>query len=127
MKYTKGREDYLEAIYVLRERKGSVRTKDIAIFLSVKLPSVSEVVQKLAVEGFVEHTPYGEVILTEKGKEIGEGTWNKHQLIFSFLRDVLKVGPADAFKEACLIEHTVSKKTLKKLEEFVKKFKEKLR
>ncbi len=125
MKYSKGREDYLEAIYVLSEKSGFARTKDIADFLSVKLPSVSEVVQKLAVEGFVEHTPYGEIILTEKGKEIGEGIWDKHQLIFSFLRDVLKVEPTDAFKEACLIEHTVSKETLKKLEEFVKEYREK--
>jgi DtxR family Mn-dependent transcriptional regulator len=121
MKRTKGVEDYLEAIYVVSKTKHNVRIKDIARFLSVKLPSVTEAVQRLLEEGFVEHTPYGEVLLTTKGKEIGRVTWDKHQLIYKLLKDVLHVSEGNAFKEACLIEHNISEETKGKIKDFIYK------
>lgn len=123
MKYTKGREDYLEAIYILSSKKGLVRTKDIATFLSVKLPSVTEVIQKLVQDGLVEHTPYGDVILTNKGRKVGKSTWDKHQAIYLFLKDILNVEEKEAFNEACLIEHSISESTIEKLEAFLKSLK----
>ena len=47
MSYTKSVEDYLEAMYVLEKTNGVIRVKDIADFLSVKLPSVTEIIKKL--------------------------------------------------------------------------------
>jgi len=67
MKYTKSVEDYLEAIYIPSEEKGFARVKDIAKFLNVKLPSVTEVLKRLQEDRLIEHLPYGEVRLTEKG------------------------------------------------------------
>jgi len=123
MKHTKGVEDYLEAIYVLSNEKGNVRVKDIADFLSVKLPSVTEAVQRLQEDSFVKHTPYGEVILTDKGSKIGSVTWDKHQLIYEFLKKVIGVSDAVAFKEACLIEHSISEETKGKIKDFMGKHK----
>lgn len=121
MKHTKGVEDYLEAIYVLASKKDVVRVKNIAEFLSVKLPSVTEAVKRLLEAGFVSHTPYGEVTLTKKGKEIGKVTWDKHQLIYEFLKDILGVSDAVAFKEACIIEHSISEETKAKIKDFIDK------
>lgn len=123
MKHTKGVEDYLEAIYVLSNEKENVRIKDIADFLSVKLPSVTEAIQRLQEEGLVQHTPYGEVILTNKGRKIGIITWDKHQLVYKFLRDVLGVSDSVAFKEACLIEHSISEETKGKIKDFIETYK----
>jgi DtxR family Mn-dependent transcriptional regulator len=125
MKHTKGVEDYLEAIYVLSNEKENVRIKDIADFLSVKLPSVTEAIQRLQEEGLVQHTPYGEVVLTNKGKNIGIITWDKHQLVYKFLRDVLGVSDSVAFKEACLIEHSISEETKGKIKDFIETYKKK--
>jgi DtxR family Mn-dependent transcriptional regulator len=125
MKHTKGVEDYLEAIYVLSNEKENVRIKDIADFLSVKLPSVTEAIQRLQEEGLVQHTPYGEVVLTNKGKKIGIITWDKHQLVYKFLKDVLGVSDSVAFKEACLIEHSISEETKGKIKDFIETYKKK--
>ncbi len=120
MRYSRGFEDYLEAIYVLSRKKKPVRTKDVAEMLSVKLPSVTEVVQKLALENLVQHLPYGEIVLTDKGKKVGKATWKKHRLILKFLIEILGVDESTAFNEACLIEHSLSRKTLSKLENLVR-------
>jgi|YelNatPaOPRAMG01_1025707.scaffolds.fasta_scaffold02816_4 DtxR family Mn-dependent transcriptional regulator len=123
MRIAKGIEDYLEAIYLLGLKSSSVRVKDIAQFLKVKPPSVTEALSRLAEEGLVEHTPYGEVQLTVKGKKTGMVTWGKHQLLFEFLRDVLGVSEEVAFKEACLLEHDISDETKGKIKEFLERLK----
>ncbi len=123
MKKTKGIEDYLEAIYVLSREKDGVKVSNIAKFLAVKLPSVTEAVDKLTKEGLVEHTNYGSVHLTEKGLAIGRETWDKHQILFTFLKDVLGVSEVSAFKEACLMEHAISSETRNKIKEYLKKIK----
>ncbi|MEF3244626.1 MAG: metal-dependent transcriptional regulator [Caldisericaceae bacterium] len=123
MKYSKNIEDYLEAIYVLSEDKGFTRVKDIAKFLNVKLPSVTEILKKLQEGGLVEHSPYGEVKLTEKGIYLGKEVWDKHKIIYSFLKNFINVKDEVAFKEACLVEHSLSKETIEKLKEFIKSLK----
>jgi len=121
--YSKSVEDYLEAIYVIGEEKGNVRIKDIAELLNVKLPSVTEIVKKMQEEGLLEHTPYGEIYLTEKGKSIGEKVWQKHKILYIFLKDYLGISDDVAFKEACLIEHSVSSDTIEKLKQFLENIK----
>ncbi len=121
MKETKSTEDYLEAIYVLSQNGKIVHVKDIAQFLSVKLPSVTEALRRFIKSGYIEHIPYGGVILKENGKKIGKETWGKHKLIFSLLKDVLGISEEVAFKEACLMEHYISAETEEKIKEFLKK------
>ncbi len=121
MKETKSIEDYLEAIYVLSREKKNVRVKDIAEFLSVKPPSVTGALKKLASRGYIEHSPYGIIVLKPKGIKTGKSVWEKHELIFTFLNKVLKVPKEKAFKEACLIEHCISNETKKKIERFLNK------
>ncbi|BAL81590.1 metal-dependent transcriptional regulator [Caldisericum exile] len=125
MQYTKSIEDYLEAIFVVREQKGYVRVKDIADLLNVKLPSVTEIIKKMQESGLIEHTPYGEIKLTEIGENVGRNVWQKHKALYEFLKDYLKVDDDTAFKEACLIEHSVSQDTIEKLKEFLKNLEEK--
>jgi len=123
MRNAKGVEDYLEAIYLLGLKSRPVRVKDIAQFLEVKPPSVTEALARLALEGLIEHSPYGEVQLTTQGRKTGRVTWRKHQLLFKFLREVLGVSKELAFKEACLLEHDISEETKGKIKEFLNKFK----
>ncbi len=121
MKRTKSTEDYLEAIYVLSQSKKPVRVKDVAEFLSVKPPSVTELIKNLVVGGYVIHTPYGGITLTKKGKKIGKAIWEKHKLIFTFLNKILGVSEEEAFKEACLIEHCISDETKERIKNFLNK------
>ena len=52
-------EDYLEAILILHQRNGSVRSIDIAEALSVSKPSVSVAMKNLRENGYIEmpHPP----------------------------------------------------------------------
>lgn len=120
-KTTKSIEDYLEAIYLIQQKKGTVRVRDVAECLSVKLPSVTGALKKLTQKGFVKHTLYGEIQLTESGKEIGMKTWEKHQLLYALLHEVFGISESTAYKEACLIEHIISQETENKIKQFIEK------
>ena len=47
-------EDYLEAILVLRQEKGSVRSIDVAQHLGFSKPSVSRAMSILRANGYIE-------------------------------------------------------------------------
>ena len=119
---TKSFEDYLEAIYLLEQEKGRVRVKDVAKSLDVKLPSVTEAVRKMSKTKLVEFERYGSIKLTKQGKLFAKEVYEKHRILFEFLHNVLGVDKATAMKDACEIEHSLSNTTLRKLKQFMKKW-----
>jgi len=108
-------EDYLEAIYIINLNKKVVRVKEVAEFLNVKNPSVVDAISKLAEKGFVTHEKYSYLNLTEKGVESAKGVYKKHGEIFEFLNKVLGMDIDTSEKDACGIEHYISRKTLDKI------------
>ncbi len=112
-------EEYLEAIY-RKEKKGeNATTKEIAKELNITEASVSEMLRKLAKNGFIEHTPYGHAILTVKGKEIGKNILRKHRIIEKFL--TLIGVKRKIHEEACKLEHVVSDDVEKRVRNVVLK------
>lgn len=111
-------EDYLEAIVALEIKKGSVRPTDIAKFLQVSTPSVSRAIKILQENGYITHIPYGEILLTDKGRKKGAQILHRHTFLTSFLVDIIKVDKEVAQKEACRMEHVLSEETMNKLKEF---------
>jgi len=112
-------EDYLEAIYNISKNKGVARTTDIAKALGVKPASVTEMLQKLSGRGYVVYSKYGGVTLTAKGKEIGIEVKRRHDVIKKLL-EFLQVPSDIAMRDACIMEHNLSKETIEQLEKFVK-------
>ena len=108
-------EDYLEAIYIINLNKKVVRVKEVAEFLNVKNPSVVDAISKLAEKGFVTHEKYGYLNLTEKGVKSAKGVYKKHGDIYKFLNKVLGMDNDTSEKDACGIEHYISRKTLDKI------------
>ena len=53
MKLHESGEDYLEAIFVLQQKKGMVRSVDVSQHLGVKKPSVCNAVSILEQGGFL--------------------------------------------------------------------------
>lgn len=111
-------EDYLEAIYTIENRKNYAKVKDIQLILGVGAPSVTEMLKKLAKDGFVNYEKYSGVTLTKKGKRIAKETREKHAIIQSFL-EILGVEEGVADEDACRIEHSVDDTTMEKLSAFV--------
>jgi len=114
-------EDYLEAIYLISQRTGVVRVKDVAEYLKVKEASVSEAVKRLVERGFLKHERYGELVLTEEGERAAREVYKRHQVLQQFFKEVLGVNEETAYRDACAIEHAISRETLQKLVEFVER------
>lgn len=113
-------EDYLETIYIFSLKKSSVRITDISLCLGISKPSVNRAVNTLKNKGLVSHEPYGDIILTESGRERGKLLYERRKLIEKFLTDVLKLTRDDAEKEACQLEHNISDSTVDKMADFMK-------
>lgn len=109
-------EEYLETIlYLIKKNNAPAKTKQIADELNVSPPSVTEMVQKLSNEGFVEYKPYYGVEFTEKGALEAARIKRKHQVLEKFLVDVLDVDTKIAHSEACELEHSVSDMVLERI------------
>jgi Mn-dependent DtxR family transcriptional regulator len=90
----KSGEDYLEAILVLQKKKGMVRSADVARHMDVSKPSVCHAVATLKKGGFLLMDGDHFLHLTDLGREVAEDT---------------------AERDACRIEHVVSKETFERL------------
>ena len=112
-------EGYLGAIYVLYTRQGHVRVTDVATFLGLSKPSVNRAINTLKNQNLLEHEYYGDLHLTPDGEKIAIDVWQRHALLRTFLTRHLGVEEAVAEKEACKIEHSVSKDTIEKLKQFM--------
>ncbi len=114
-------EDYLETIYLLCRQYGSARVKEIAEMLNVKSSSVSEAIGRLKRAGLVVHERYGRIALTNEGERLAKEIYKRHVELLNFLVNVLGVPQEIAERDACAIEHVISRTTLEKLLEFIEK------
>ncbi|MHB8105330.1 MAG: metal-dependent transcriptional regulator [Dehalococcoidales bacterium] len=104
-------DEYLEALYNLTRESEPVSTSAISKRLNIAPASVTEMMHKLAGEGYVNYSPYQGVTLTPKGYRLAEKMTRKHRLLERFLHDVLKIGNEKVHKEACEMEHALSDET----------------
>ena len=107
MKIQESAENYLETIYILNKRKGSVRSIDIAAELEFSKPSVSIAMKNLRENGFIEVDSDGFITLTDQGREIATRMYERHTLISKWLVQ-LGVDEHIAVEDACRIEHVLS-------------------
>lgn len=113
------KEEYLETIFDLTEKDGSAKTSDIAKQMNVKPASVTEMLGKLADEGFVEHKPYYGTTLTRKGRNHAKKIKRKHRLLERFLYDFLGIKKTRVHEQACRMEHTLSDEAADALDEMM--------
>jgi len=119
MRKKESREMYLEVIYNLEQKDKKVRSVDIAKALGFSKPSVSRAVGVLKGEGYITHTPYGSISLTDKGRAKAKRIYKAHRVITEFLVKTLSLTEAEAEADACRIEHVISDKSLDAMEELL--------
>ena len=119
MSKSESTEMYLETIYLLEKDHGHAHTVDVAKRLNVSKPSVTKAVNNLKEEGLVNKEAYGTINLTDKGKVISKRIYSKHKLITEYLYSSLGLSKSEAEKNACKMEHIVSDKMIKKIEEYL--------
>ena len=84
LKIQESAENYLEAILVLKNSKGVVRSIDIANELGFSKPSVSIAMKSLRENGYIAVTAEGSISLLPKGQEIAEKILERHLLFTNF-------------------------------------------
>mgnify|MGYP002860374510 CR=1 FL=1 len=104
-------EDYLEKMLMLREKKGYIKSIDIARELGVTKPSVSYAVKNLREDGYITMDKGGEIHLLEKGEKIAANILGRHRLLCSVL-EAIGVSEENAHTDACKIEHDLSDETI---------------
>ena len=107
-------EDYLEAILILRERQGSVRSIDIVHQLELTKPSVSVAMKRFRENGYIEMDADGFITLLPPGDEIAQRIYDRHKLLTKFLV-ALGVSEETAAADACKMEHDLSDETFEKI------------
>ena len=107
MNIHKSAEDYLEAMLMLKQERGYVRSIDVADKLGVTKPSVSYATKRLKESGYISFDPVGMIVLEASGLEIAERMLERHNLLTELLIG-LGVSPETARDDACKIEHDLS-------------------
>ncbi|NLJ16268.1 MAG: metal-dependent transcriptional regulator [Clostridiales bacterium] len=120
MRIQESGEDYLETILILKNRKGYVRSVDIANELGYSKPSVSRAMGILKEAGYITVESGGSICLTEKGQQKAEAVYERHLTITNYLHRVLDVPSDIAAKDACRIEHIISEETFDAIKNAVK-------
>ena len=121
MKIQESAENYLETIYVLSKKNGKVRSIDVANELCFSKASVSVAMKSFREAEFITVDDDGYICLTEKGLEIAERVYERHEIIAKALM-ALGVDKETAYEDACRIEHHISDTSVEKIKEhFAKK------
>ena len=95
-------EDYLEAMLMMRERHGYIRSIDIAEHLGVTKPSVTYATKRLKQNGFITMDRDGLITLTESGMEIADRIYTRHKTLTEFFMRI-GVDEKTAREDACKV------------------------
>lgn len=107
---TESTEMYLETIHVLALEKGAVRAVDIANKMGYSKPTISEWMNKLRKEGYIDPEQGRNIVLTEKGEAIASKIYERH-VVLTKLFESIGVSTETASEDACRVEHYISDET----------------
>ncbi len=114
MKIMRSAEDYLEAMLMMQEKHGYIRSIDIAAELNVTKPSVSYATKRLAENGYINKDSESAITLTDAGYEIASRIYERHKVL-TYLLLYLGVDEKHAREDACKIEHDLSVETFERI------------
>jgi DtxR family transcriptional regulator, Mn-dependent transcriptional regulator len=111
-------EEYLETIQALTEEGTQVIAARLAARLGRSAPSVSEMLDRLAAEGYVERSGR-HIALTKEGRKLADSVIRKHRLAERLLVDIIGLPWHKAHLEAGRWEHVISDEVEQRLVEIL--------
>lgn len=120
MRLQESGEMYIESIYVLSKKSGSVRSIDVCEHLGYSKPSVSRAMSLLKKGGFVVMDTDGYLTLTAAGLEVAEKMYQRHTILSELLMR-LGVSEKTACEDACKIEHHISEESFNAIKKHIEK------
>ena len=113
-------EDYLEAILVLQNQHSEVLSVDVARHMNFSKPSVCHAVKQLKGKGFLDVYEDGSLHLTEEGRKLAEGVYERHRFFTEYFME-MGVSAKQAEEDACKMEHIISEESFRALKMGLKK------
>ncbi len=113
------KENYLKALYTLHQKNTDISVSDLGQVLEVSKPSVSDMVKKLEVKGWVAYEKYKPLRLTELGEKVAALVIRKHRLSEMFLAQVMGFGWEEVHDVAEELEHIKSEKLFDRMDELL--------
>ena len=112
-------EEYLETILSLEEEGITPLRARLVERLGLSAAAVSETVNRLSDQGFVELTDDRRLELTEKGRHLATTVVRRHRLAERLLTDVIGLEWEKVHREAARWEHAISADVEEKLVELL--------
>jgi len=111
-------ENYLKALYTLRQTSGAalVPMGDLARAVGVAPGTATLMIQRLAGRGLVDYAPRAGAKLTRKGKRQALDVLRRHRLIEQFLVQVVGLDWSQVHQEAEVLEHAISDRLLSRID-----------
>ncbi len=112
-------ENYTKRIWRLEEESedGNVALGALAQSLGVTAGTVTSMLKTLSEAGLVDYRPRRGVRLTNRGRALALHVLRRHRILELYLVNALNMDWAEVHDEAEVLEHVVSDKVLKKMEE----------
>lgn len=124
MRIQESGEMYLESIYVLTKKNGSVRSIDIAEYMGYSKPSISRAMGLLKDGDFIKIAKDGSITLTRAGIAVAEKIYERHTLLSNLLIR-LGVSEETASEDACKLEHAISDESFEAIKRFITEYENK--
>lgn len=116
---SKSLEEYLKTIYVIQKQEGKVRVTDIANSMNCTKPSVNKAINNLKKNGLLNYETYGSIELTEQGKNLAKKILETYDIVYLFLKDILKLEEKSAGEEAEKLKSAMTDETINKLAKYI--------
>ncbi len=116
---SKALEEYLKTIYIIKKQNDGVRVTDIANRMECTKPSVNKAINNLKNNGLLNYETYGTIELTKEGEDLAKKIIETYDIVYLFLRDVLKINEEEVEKEAENLKSAMSDNTINKLAKYV--------
>lgn len=104
----RGAQDYLAQIKRLEEDGQRCTATVVAQTLGISLPSASEMIKRLAAEGYLQRDRGGTIVLTPHGRPLAHKALRRHRLVERLLTDILKMPWHQVHEEAHRLKHSIS-------------------
>jgi DtxR family transcriptional regulator, Mn-dependent transcriptional regulator len=112
-------ENYLKALFNLSNPAGEVNVNELSKRLSIKMPTVTSMMKKLAAKKLVHYESYKPLRLTEKGKKDAAKIIRKHRLTEMFLVQEMGFSWEAVHEIAEQVEHIQSPVFFEKMDELL--------
>lgn len=98
----------METIFELVRDRKVARVRDIANARGVRSASVTPAMRRLASMGLIEYQEREFIGLTPRGEAAARRVYARHNVLAQFFANVLGMERADAQRDACAMEHSLS-------------------